>query len=128
MRLVAALAAIVVLFGLARAGSTYFYCPAMNVVMDAPCCVQHIERDEGPVAEVHSPDCCERHAVGGLPSASGTGAATVVFAAALVAVLAVATVHPCAPTADARRTFDYDGRAGPIARARHRAELMVALN
>ena len=37
MRLVAAFAAVVVLFGIAQAGSSYFYCPAMHMVMEAPC-------------------------------------------------------------------------------------------
>ena len=128
MRLVAALAAMVVLFGIAQAGSSYFYCPAMHMVMEAPCCGQSSERDEAPVAEVHSSGCCERHTVGALPSSAGANAAPFVFAPALIAVLAVATAQSLTPSADARRIFDHEGRAGPIALARQRAELMIALN
>jgi hypothetical protein len=129
-RLLAAFVALVTLLAVLRAGSSYVYCPSMQRVTDGPCCAddRHVEHDEATAAELRSRDCCESHVLGKLPAVGSTASAPHLLAAPVLAVLPAATVvdHRSAPLASAR--LDHEGRAGPVASARHRAELMVFLS
>lgn len=135
LRVAAALVAVVMLVGVLRAGASYVYCPSMQRVADAPCCsgdrAHHdvAAANDGAVAmQVRSRDCCEKHVVGQLPSAAAASTARHLFSASFVAVVPAPTVDPRASGSAALLRFDHEGRAGPIAAARHRAELMVSLN
>lgn len=129
VRIAATLVAAVMLVGLLRAGASYFYCPAMEMVTDAPCCPgdRRAAHEEEDIAQLRARDCCEEHVVAKLPSAGGTSGPPHLTAPSLVDVHAVPKVKLpwAAPTAACR--FDHEGRAGPVATARHRAELMVSL-
>lgn len=125
----AALLAVVVLVGVMRAGARYFYCPMMRVVIDAPCCAGDGRNDEdltGSV-EVRSRDCCEERVLGKLPSGAVTCPPAIVDAPLLAVVPPVTVASRALPVARPSR-FEHEGRAGPRASARHRAELMVFLN
>lgn len=131
LRVAAALLAVVMLVGVLRAGASYVYCPSMQTVSDAPCCSgdRRAHHDDAPAMEMRSRDCCERHVVDKLPSSAGaTAAASHLLIAPLVAVLPASTLDRRAGSRDACHGCDQEGRAGPKAAARHRAELMVSLN
>lgn len=133
-RILAAFVAFVTLVAVLRAGASYVYCPSMQRVMDAPCCsgdsptAHEHDGDSATLRELRSRDCCEQHTLGKLPSVGSLGAPPHLLASPVVAVLPVPTFDSLrsAPSAVAR--LDHEGRAGPMASERHRAELMVALN
>src|SRR5206468_4069426 len=111
------------------AGSSYVYCPSMQMVTDAPCCAGDGHRAHD--SELRRRDCCEQHVLAKLPPVGTTVHAPQPFAAPLVATL------PAPSSSDTSSSLVAPGarserecRAGPLARAlaRHRAELMVALN
>ena len=130
-RSVAALAgAVVLLVALFRGGARYVYCPAMQAVMDAPCCGADDEdradhADE--TASVRSPDCCERHVQSHVPAAASPASKLLVDAPLLSALPPVAEVHRERRDAAPLRVAHYE-RAGPRPAAQRRAELMVFLN
>jgi hypothetical protein len=68
--LVAVMAAIVVL-GVLRAGTRYFYCDATGIVFATPCCggSHHEGADRGQV-EARTDDCCKGRSLGSLPPAA----------------------------------------------------------
>jgi hypothetical protein len=125
----AALVAVVVLVGVLRAGTRYSYCPSMQRVIDVPCCAgdRRGHHEDAAEMQVRSRDCCEQHVIAKLPSAAGTSVAPHLAAPARVTALAAPTAHPRQTGLHARLRFDHEGRAGPMATARHRAERMVSL-
>lgn len=129
-RVGAAVVAVVMLVGVLRAGASYVYCPMMKIVMDAPCCSgdRRAEHEASDAAQLGARDCCEHHILARLPSAGATSAPPHLLAAPLVAVLPAPTLDPHRSAPDARVRFDHEGRAGPMASARHCAELMVSLS
>ena len=131
-RAASVIVAFVMLVGVLRAGSRYVYCPSMQRVIDAPCCAgdRHAAHGEDDVViELRSRDCCEQHVLGKLPAVAGGAVATPqAFAAPLLATLPAPPFATNALLVAVRARVEGDCRAGPIASARHRAELMVALN
>ncbi|HSO39596.1 MAG TPA: hypothetical protein VLT33_44020 [Labilithrix sp.] len=131
-RVASAIVALVMLVGVVRGGSRYVYCPSMQTVLDAPCCAgdRHAAHGEDEIViELRSGDCCEQHVLGKLPAVAGGAVATPLASAA--PLLATLPAPPFATTAllvAVRARVEGDCRAGPVASARHRAELMVALN
>jgi hypothetical protein len=129
-RVASIVVAVVMLVGVLRAGSRYVYCPSMNMVTDAPCCAgdRHHRDDDDSTSELRSRDCCEQHVLGKLPAVGTTAHAPQPFAAPLLAILPAPAVDTSTSLVAPRARFERECRAGPIALARHRAELMVALN
>lgn len=129
-RVAAALLAVLMLAGVLRAGASYVYCPAMRMVADAACCSgdRSAEHEDADTIQVRTRDCCEKHVVGRLPAVRGAVTAAHALAAPLLAVLPAPTTGPERSDLNVGFRFDHEGRAGPIASARHRAELMVSLN
>jgi hypothetical protein len=129
-RVAAPLVAVVMLLGVMRAGARYVYCPSMQMVTDAPCCAgdRRAQHEAANTMQLRSRDCCEQHVFARLPPATGVSAAPHLFAAPLIAVLPAPAADLESMGPNARPRFDHEGRAGPIALARHRAELMVSLN
>ena len=72
--LLRALVAVVVLVGVARAGSRYFYCPVMDAVLAQPCCGQHSAAGHDdpatPDSQITKRECCEEATLAGLPDAN----------------------------------------------------------
>lgn len=128
VRLATAAVALVTLFGVLRAGASYVYCPMMERISDAPCCAadraQH-SRMEAP--ELRAPDCCEHHLLAKLPPSGSTAKPAPSFAAPFLAMVPVPVEVRAGSLPFTRGRFEHEGRAGPIARSRHRAELMVFL-
>jgi hypothetical protein len=64
------MAAIVVL-GVLRAGTRYFYCDAMGTVFATPCCggSHHEDADRAQV-DAPTDDCCKARSLGSLPAAA----------------------------------------------------------
>ena len=124
--------AVVMLVGVMRAGSHYVYCPSMQMITDAPCCAGDGHRGHGDgdtTIELRSRDCCEQHVLGRLPDVVGAAVhAPRAFAAPLLATVPPPTVDTTATLVAVRARLEGECRAGPMASARHRAELMVALN
>lgn len=129
-RLTAALLAVLMLAGVLRAGASYVYCPTMRMVADAPCCSgdRSDQHEDADTIQVRTRDCCEKHVVGQLPAVRGAATTPHALAAPLLAVLPAPTTAPERSDLNVGLRFDHEGRAGPIAAARHRAELMVSLN
>jgi hypothetical protein len=135
-RLAAALVALVVLVGVLRAGASYVYCPIMQQITEASCCAGDRDSDDdatgAPIAEVgaevRSRDCCEHHVLGKLPKTAAASFPTPLLATPLVAVLPAPSVELVAVVSNPTAHFEHEGRAGPRAAARHRAELMVSLS
>jgi hypothetical protein len=132
-RAASALVAVVMLVGVLRAGSRYVYCPSMQRIIDAPCCAGDGHRrhgDDEAKVELRSRDCCEQHVLGKLPAVVGGGAgqAPQAFAAPLLATLPPPAVDTKTTLVAVRARVEGGCRAGPMASARRRAELMVALN
>jgi hypothetical protein len=128
--MLAALVALITLLAVLRAGSSYSYCPSMQRVTDGPCCADDhpADLDEAAAVQLRSRDCCESHVLGKLPSVGAIASAPYLLASPIIAVLPAPTFEEWsrAPIASAR--LDHEGRAGPVASARHRAELMVFLS
>jgi hypothetical protein len=134
-RVAAALVALVVLFGVVRAGASYVYCPIMQQITEASCCAGDREGDDATAdstadvgAEVRSRDCCEHHVLGELPKTAAPSVPTPLLATPLVAVLPAPSAELVAAVSNPAAHFEHEGRAGPRAAARHRAELMVSLS
>jgi hypothetical protein len=133
-RVGAALVALVVLFGMLRAGASYVYCPIMQQITEASCCAGDREDDAAAAsldamrAEVRSRDCCEHHVLGELPKGAAPSVPTLLLATPLVAVLPAPSVEVTFAASNPAAHFEHEGRAGPRAAARHRAELMVSLS
>ena len=131
-RAASVIVAVVMLVGVLRAGSRYVYCPSMQMVTDAPCCAGDGHRrhsDAEPTIELRSRDCCEHHVLGKLPAVVGGAThAPQAFAAPLLATLPPPTLDTTTTLVAVRARLEGDCRAGPIASARHCAELMVSLN
>lgn len=68
--LMTVMAAIVVL-GVLRAGSRYFYCNAMGTVFASPCCDRSAHGNaDGAQLEVRADDCCKARSLDNLPAAA----------------------------------------------------------
>lgn len=122
---VAALAVLVV--GLARAGSVYFVCAAMDVISSAPCCPHCAPAGgeaEAPV--VDRAPCCARDHVRALPSAT-TADAVAVHDAPLLATLDPVSLGDMIPQARALVRARTSGRTGPPPRDTRATRLMVFL-
>lgn len=128
-RVASLVVALVVLVGVLRGGARYVYCPSMQMITDAPCCAgdRHSEHDADATRELRARDCCEQHVIGTLPATGATSHTPSSFVAPLVATLPPPALDAPAGAAAAVVRPDHECRAGPIALARHRAELMVAL-
>lgn len=129
VRLATAAVALATLFGVLRAGASYVYCPMMDRISDAPCCAadrEHHSETIGP--ELRTPDCCEHRVLAKLPPSGSVAKPTPSVAAPLVATVPVPPEVVATALPLVRGRVEYEGRAGPIARSRHRAELMVFLN
>ncbi len=128
-RALAALVALVTLLAMLRAGSSYVYCPSMQRVTDASCCSgePHADDEDACAVQLRSRDCCEHHVLGKLPSVGTTAGAPLLLASPLLAVLPAPTVEARGTAPRASACLHHEGRAGPVAAARHRAELMVSL-
>jgi hypothetical protein len=119
------MAVVVLLTGIAQAGSRYFYCPLMNVVLSASCC-DHQE-NTGDEPELHRSDCCERRSNALLPAAAGS-ARHQALDAPLVAInppILPAGAREEAPPR--RRWVSSRTRSNPPSASAARAELMVFL-
>ena len=128
-RLGAITVAFVLLVGVLRSGKSYFFCPMMTAVFDAPCCGgdEHGDDHDDRVSEVRAPDCCQAKRIGNMPS-SALSSVPDVFPSPCVAVL---------PARDGADAFDVGAstvgytqpaRAGPRSANERRAELMVWLS
>lgn len=123
LRALHVVAVVVLLTGIAQAGSRYFYCPLMNVVLSASCC-DHAQRP-GDVPELHRTDCCEPKANELLP-AGATATPAEVFVAPLVAILPpIDIAHTVSFFPPRREWRSCRTRGSPASAAR--AELMVFL-
>lgn len=128
-RLGAITVAIALLVGVLRSGKSYFFCPMMTAVFDAPCCGgdDHGDEEDNGVSEFRAPDCCQAKRIGSMP-ASALSTVPDVCPAPCVAVL------PARDRADAfdvgASTVGYTqpARAGPPTANERRAELMVWLS
>ncbi|MEO6574095.1 MAG: hypothetical protein ABIP89_09670 [Polyangiaceae bacterium] len=123
VRMVHALAVIVLLSGIARAGTRYFYCPLMDVVLSASCC-DHTG-DKTSQREFRPSDCCESRSNEALPPAADSTPPQAIDAP-LVAILApiawvLSRTSPIVPP----ERFRYAASAGPPSPSAARAELMV---
>jgi hypothetical protein len=128
-RVAAALVALIVLVGVLRAGASYVYCPMMQQISEASCCAGDREADDdATTATIASRDCCEHHVLGKLPKTAAPSVPTPLLATPLVAVLPAPSAELVSATSNPAAHFEHEGRAGPRAAARHRAELMVSLS
>ena len=66
-RLLTTLVAAILVLGVLRAGSRYFYCESMGDVLTKPCCHEAREASADGDGEVRSEDCCKPRSVGYLP-------------------------------------------------------------
>ncbi|MBX3233552.1 MAG: hypothetical protein KIT84_11150 [Labilithrix sp.] len=129
VRLATTALALATLFGVLRAGATYVYCPMMERISDAPCCAadrEHHSEKTGP--ELRTPDCCEHRVVAKLPPGGSVAKPTPSVTAPLLATVPVPAEVVATALPLVRGRVEHEGRAGPIVRSRHRAELMVFLN
>lgn len=118
-------AVLVLLTGIAQAGSRYFYCPLMNVVLSASCC-DHEEKP-GDVPELHQTDCCESKSNELLPAGAATTPAQA-FAAPLVAILPPIDIAHAVSFFPPRREWrSCRTRGSPASPSAARSELMVFL-
>jgi hypothetical protein len=65
----ALLTVLMMVSGLARAGSRYFYCEAMAYSAPTPCCEAHHEAVDPGQASLEQTGCCDAKTFGALPSA-----------------------------------------------------------
>ena len=134
-RAVLVLAAFVILLGVVRGGTRFFYCPITHLAFDAPPCSQGLDEtstdDDGDAPAVRTADCCQEKWRAAAPTAS-----TPEVPRTSIARAAVAALLPAPPRGmelvSARMPFEiaHGVRAGPTppsARER-RAELMVFHN
>lgn len=121
--------ACVLLLGVLRAGARYYVCPAMNLVLDAPCCGEHDESDDGDEdgSALRGGDCCRARHLASMPVSAVSAVANDVAASPCVAFLPARTKDgsSCAATSVVR--FTQPARAGPATAAERRADLMVWL-
>jgi hypothetical protein len=118
-----AMAILVLLTGIAQAGSRYFYCPLMQVVLSASCC-DHDEKTSDQ-QELRQTDCCEAKSIRALP-AGALAAPPRSFVAPLVAFLPpleLAHTRALVPLRSDR--FSYPAKRRPPSSSASRAELMV---
>ncbi len=127
-RVAAGVLALVLLVGVLRAGGRYTYCPAMDRVLDAPCCAAEAHDAHELGVHLREPDCCEEHVFGKLPMVVDAADSHAELAAPLVGVIPPVPDKLRIVGAVRNARFDRESRAGPIALLRHRSESMVALN
>lgn len=132
-RAAAGVVALVLLVGVLRGGERYLYCPAMQAIMDTPCCDgdRHKAHHGEPAVERRSRGCCEEHVLAKLPAAASGPAARDLreaLAAPFAGLVPTPSESAVAQVVLTGARFERECRAGPIALMRHRAELMVALN
>ena len=124
VRLGAFVMAFVVAVGLLRGGGSYFFCPMMNEVFDAPCCDEHRDEGDRDVSGVRTPDCCQAKRLATLPRWTASSVPDVApspFVASLPPAL-----DPSAVRARARLgRFAQPARASPPTANERRADLMV---
>jgi hypothetical protein len=121
--------AVVLLVGMLRAGSRFYYCEAMATVFLRPCCASshHASDSKGAKIESRADDCCKGQTAGTLPSVAVPVLAPIPDAP-LVAILhtapAIQSVQTAALTGMVRRN-----PTGPPLRSRasERSRLMVFL-
>lgn len=120
--------ACVLLLGVLRAGARYYVCPAMSVVLDAPCCADHDEADgeDDGAAALRAGDCCRAKRLARMPT-SAVPAMVQVAAAPCVGVLPPRIDGCDAQVAAATARFSQPARAGPATATERRAALMVWL-
>ena len=120
-----ALLALVVLTGVARAGTSYLYCPSMDELRSSCCCAETRDVSAVPQFEVERMRCCKPGAFAAMPAGTTT-AAPLAVAAPLAAILPVRS-FVFAPTEVPPHHFMPTGRTGPPTSLPSRASLMVFL-
>jgi hypothetical protein len=122
------LMAAILVVGVLRAGTRYFYCEAMETVFAAPCCggsSHHADAGSAQI-EAHTDDCCKPHTLGSLPAAAIPIVASP-LPPPLLAVLQPAIVQ--LPLLPAHSTVSRGAQTGPppLSAANDRSRLMVFL-
>jgi hypothetical protein len=124
--LTAVIAAVLVL-GVLRAGSRYFYCDAMGTVFANPCCGgAHHEDADSAQMEARPDDCCKARSLGSLPFASIPMLPSPP-AAPFVAVVQNHAVAPLQVSPPRRAIGAKPTGPPPISLSTHRTRLMVFL-
>lgn len=115
------------LLGVLRAGARYYVCPAMSVVLDAPCCGEHDEgEDEDDRAALRCAGCCSAKRLASMPT-SAVPASAEVAASPCVAFLPARIDGGGVRAAATVVRFTQPARAGPATPTERRADLMVWL-
>ncbi len=132
VRLGALMLSLALITGALRAGSRYFYCDAMGVLLADPC-MTAASHDEGPnsPAEELNPqdvDCCKVGSLPPMPHGAGTEHATV-FPASLVGLLSASRfVEPSPASLRVSRSLSSGRWPGPPRfPGERRAQLMIFL-
>jgi hypothetical protein len=116
--------AVVLVLGLLRAGSHYFYCESTGAVLTMPCCEGSHDVSAG--GEVRNEDCCKSRSVGSLPVV-----AIQTPSAPLLAPVVATLQHPAAArlVASTWRDAPRAHFTGPplLSASDHRVRLMVFL-
>lgn len=124
--LLTTLVAAILIFGLLRAGSRYFYCDAMGTVGETSCC-DAPHHGSGEQIEVRMDDCCKPRSVGSLPVVV-IQTPPVTPPAPLVAVLSSVASSARLKASIRREAFRANFTGPPLlSPSDHRARLMVFL-
>lgn len=127
-RVSALIAALVVLFGIARGGALYFHCAPMNAVLTEACCAEAhaADGDDDGAPAFDAPECCRSHRLGTLPIAAARASFEIAPPAPSAVLPPVTHVAVALErTVDLRRS--HPARAGPppLSASARRAELMI---
>lgn len=129
--LIGVVLSLVVLTGVARAGSTYLYCRMAQTIGEAPCCNHGASHEEQPTLSNLGMHCCERHVVPLLPTADVTSDAPAVADARPVHAIPMLALTTLAPEPHDSVLATALARAGPrrppLYASEVRSHLMVFL-
>lgn len=116
--------AFVVVVGLLRGGGSYFFCPMMNEVSDAPCCDEHGREGDRDVSGVRAPDCCQAKRLATLPRWAASSLPDVASSPCVALLPSMLDASGVRPRARLVR-FAQPARASPPTANERRADLMV---